>query len=106
MVDAFDPEPWYKAERDGPLEKYLQIHGNASPPLFKGCDLWERLKEIGAIEPGAGVRVMYSMGFDESYIVTIDFKLRGIQCVFAGKPGDHDPRKILTKKGAPWILER
>ncbi|MDD5178492.1 MAG: hypothetical protein PHT54_04415 [Candidatus Nanoarchaeia archaeon] len=102
MADALDPEPWYKAERDGSLEDYLKTRSTYVSLLFKGYDIFERLKELGVLKSGSGVRVMDSLWLDQCYIVTEDFKLEGLPGTFAGKPGRHNPKDILKENGAPW----
>ncbi len=106
MPHALDTEPWYNPERDGNLDDYVAAHfSETAPPLFQGYSQYETLKDQEFLQPGVtGIRLMWgSMRIDESYIVTDDFKLKGLPGVFCGKGGVHDAKDILKNDGPPWI---
>jgi len=111
MPDPFDPEAWYKPDRDGDLDEYLQTHdGHSATAVFKGYHWYKVLKKQGYLIPNFSViRLMWNVGGgDEHFIVTEDFKLKGLELkgtiasLFSGRKGIHDPKSILSKRNPCW----
>ena len=100
MADSFDPNPWYKPERDGDLKTYITHKTMRSiPPLFRGLETYEMLCRNGYVQIGiTTVRVMGEMVEDHCYGVVEDYKLAGISFGhFSGRQGTHDAKEILKE---------
>ncbi len=81
MINPFQDSYYYKLERDGSLEKYLEIHdGITSFPLFKGIEIYQKLFDEGYLVPNVSViRLMWNIGReDEHFLVLEDGKLEGL----------------------------
>src|SRR3989339_764371 len=106
MVDAFDPEQWYKPERDGELHSYLErrVGLGLSPfPLFRGYEWFEILRRDGYLVSGNVIRLMRDMGMDEHFVVTPDYKLRGMKAGgHDGMAGIYEASVILNKDAPAW----
>jgi len=102
MSEEFDRGQGYVPKDINDLERYLETHtgrGASAFPVFRGFVPYEMLREAGHLEIGSGIRVSHCIfGFDESYCVVDDFKLKGLLGDFAGKPGIHEPKNILKKE--------
>lgn len=101
-------EPWYKPRRNGSLEQYLLAHMSASSgtSIFRGHYWYREMRKRGYIVPGSEIRLLWSIGNDEFYAVDSKYMLKGQRCgPFSGKPGTHDPRKILTYDGTVWEVQ-
>jgi len=97
---------WYQPEKDGTLEEYLETHdGLSCTPLFKGYEHYQMLWDKGYFDPEIGVvRLMWNVGRDdEHFIVLGKYKIKGCNYLpaHAGRPGIHDPRKLLSEKTCP-----
>ena len=107
MRSAFDAG-WYIPKRDGPLEEYLRSHNGYSGTfsLFKGYRYYGIMKKRGYLIPNCTIiRLMWNVvRGDEHFGVTEDFQLMGIgqDTPHPGRPGIHDPRKILSSRNPCW----
>ena len=103
---SFVSSGWYTPERCGPLEEYLKTHNGVTTfPLFKGYRYYKEMKRRGYLVPGfTTIRLMWNIVRDDEYfIITDDFQLQGLDSLpaHAGRPGIHDPKKILSR-GPCW----
>jgi hypothetical protein len=96
----------YNPQRDGDLDKYLEVHnGRSCFPLFHGIKWFYTLRDNGLFLPDFSVvRLMWNMGRgDEHFCLTQDYKLEGMQANYhSGRPGIHEPEAILTDENPPW----
>lgn len=98
--------PFYKPRRDGPIENYLKMRKEMNLPFsFRGLEPYQELWNKRYIMPDiASVRLVFSHArSDEHYCVVSEHELEGIELpMHSGKPGMHDPEKILTDKEISW----
>lgn len=96
----------YNKKRDGPLEQYLETHDGISCfPLFHGYRMYQELWNKGYLLPNISViRLMWNVGKgDEHFLVLEDKRLQGLEAnMHSGRPGIHDPKKILKSRGPCW----
>ena len=88
------------------LEEYLRVYdGRSAFPLFKGYKHYKMIWDRGLFIPDFSIiRIMQDRGRgDEHYFVIGEFEIRGLEhSLHGGKPGKHDPRKVLGGKCPPW----
>jgi hypothetical protein len=91
-------------------QQYLEFcYENHNPARFKGEKYFSSLFQAKIIVPDFSfVRVMYVAGTDQSYGVTEDGRLEGLDLqAHSGRMGIHNPAEILSLENAPdgWDLE-
>jgi len=103
MRNPFDREGWYKSERDGSLEKYLETYdGFSCFPLFRGIEIYNKLLEGGYLIPNYSlIRLMWNIGReDEHFLVLENRKLEGISLTaHSGMPGIYEAKEIIKDDG-------
>jgi hypothetical protein len=88
------------------LEEYLKVYdGSRAFPLFKGYAHYKMIWDKGLFIPDWSIiRIMFDRGRgDEHYWVTGEFEITGLEHEYhGGKPGKHDPRKVLAGECSVW----
>jgi len=104
MPNAYDKQPWYNPERDGPLNEYFENMEHGTFPLFRGIDQYRMLWNLGYIEPNlTGLRMMFNVGrFDEHYLIIDKDTVVGCGKVHGGLPGKHNIEEILGEDSPPF----
>lgn len=87
------------------LEQYLISRSPCAPPVFHGYEPFEELWNGKWILPRLScIQVDHSsFGCDQSYLVSADATLRGLNNgAFSGKEGSHSAKELL--ENAVWTL--